>query len=66
MRVVITGMGAITSLGHDPDTFWNNMKEGRTAAGPLVFPDYPDFRNIACLVQDFDPKTWMDRREAHF
>ena len=28
-RVVVTGMGAITPIGNDVDSFWNNVKEGK-------------------------------------
>lgn len=33
-RVVVTGMGAITPVGNDVDTFWNSLKQGTVGIGP--------------------------------
>lgn len=64
-RIVVTGLGAVTSLGNDPLSFWEGMKEGRSGAHRLEFADYPDFPvGIACEVQDFEPADWMDARQA--
>ena len=35
-RVVITGMGAFTPLGNDPETFWENIIAGKNGAGPIT------------------------------
>ena len=35
-RVVITGLGAITPIGNDVSTFWENMKAGVSGAGPIT------------------------------
>ena len=34
-RVVITGMGIISPLGNDVDTFWNNLLQGKCGIGPI-------------------------------
>ncbi|MDX1522640.1 MAG: beta-ketoacyl-ACP synthase II [Anaerolineae bacterium] len=64
-RVVITGLGAITPVGNDVDTFWENMKAGVSGAGPITHFDTSDFSvNIACEVKDFDASDWMNRKMA--
>ncbi|HMQ54287.1 MAG TPA: beta-ketoacyl-ACP synthase II [Anaerolineae bacterium] len=64
-RVVITGMGAITPVGNDVNTFWENMKAGESGAGPISIFDASDYGiRIACEVKDFNPADWMDKREA--
>ena len=35
-RVVVTGMGAITPLGNDVESFWNGLVEGKVAIGPIT------------------------------
>jgi 3-oxoacyl-[acyl-carrier-protein] synthase II len=62
-RVVITGLGAITPLGHDVETSWQNMKAGVSGGGQITTFDTADFPvRIACEVKDFDPKDHMDRK----
>lgn len=64
-RVVITGLGAITPVGNDVSTFWENMKAGVSGATPVTTFDASDFNiRIACEVKDFDPREWMDRKVA--
>jgi 3-oxoacyl-[acyl-carrier-protein] synthase II len=64
-RVVITGLGAITPVGNDVPTFWENMKAGVSGAGPITAFDPTGFSiRIACEVQGFEPTDWMDRKMA--
>lgn len=64
-RVVITGMGAITPIGNDVQTFWHNLLAGKSGAGRLTLFDPGDMPyNIACEVKDFDPQDYMDRKVA--
>ncbi len=64
-RVVITGMGAITPLGNDVETFWNGLKEGRNGIGPITKVDVSNFKiKLAGEVKDFDPKNYMDFKSA--
>ncbi|RME76096.1 MAG: beta-ketoacyl-[acyl-carrier-protein] synthase II [Chloroflexi bacterium] len=64
-RVVITGLGAITPLGNDVDTFWQNMKAGESGADVIRTFDTTDYViRIACEVKDFNPTDWMDRKTA--
>ncbi len=64
-RVVITGLGAITPLGNDVDTFWQNMKAGESGADVIRTFDTTDYViRIACEVKNFNPTDWMDRKTA--
>ncbi len=55
-RVVITGMGAVTPLGHQVDTFWANLIGGQCGVGPITRFDAAKFdTQIAAEVKDFDP-----------
>jgi 3-oxoacyl-[acyl-carrier-protein] synthase II len=62
-RVFVTGLGAITPIGNDADTFWQNLVEGVPGAGKITQFDPGDMPyNIACEVKDFDPKDHMDKK----
>jgi len=64
-RVVITGLGAITPVGNDVETFWNNIKSGVSGIGFITRFDTSEFKvKIAAEVKDFDPLVYMDRKEA--
>ena len=64
-RVVITGMGAITPIGHSVEEFWNGIKEGKTGFGPITYFDTADYRcKLAAEVKDFDPAQYMDKKSA--
>lgn len=63
-KVVITGIGAITPLGNDPVTFWNNLTAGVSGAGPITHFDASAFKTrFACEVKGFNPTTLLDRNE---
>jgi 3-oxoacyl-[acyl-carrier-protein] synthase II len=64
-RVVVTGIGALTPLGNDAETFWENLTGGRSGAAPITHFDPGDFPvKFACEVKDFDATEWIDRRKA--
>ncbi|MFQ6132443.1 MAG: beta-ketoacyl-ACP synthase II, partial [Armatimonadota bacterium] len=64
-RVVVTGMGIISPLGHDTTTFWQGLAAGRSAVGPVTRFDADDYPSrIAAEVRDFDPADYMDRKDA--
>ncbi len=64
-RVVVTGLGAITPLGNDVETLWNNLIAGKNGIGPITLFDPTDFAvKIAAEVKDFDPKQYMDKSEV--
>jgi 3-oxoacyl-[acyl-carrier-protein] synthase II len=64
-RVFITGMGAITPIGNDVASFWQNLLAGKSGAGRITLFDTGEMPyNIACEVKGFDPQDYMDRKVA--
>ena len=64
-RAVVTGLGAITPLGNDVETFWRNLVDGVSGVAPISSFDPADLEvRIAAEVRDFDPKAWMDFKQA--
>lgn len=67
-RVVITGYGALTDLGHDASSTWDAMKQGRSGIATIDHPDfdqYPDWTvRIAGQVSGWDPASVIDKKEA--
>ena len=64
-RVVITGMGAVTPLGNDAETFWENLIAGRSGAGPIQAFDSSEYAvHFACELKDFEPTKWIEHRKA--
>jgi 3-oxoacyl-[acyl-carrier-protein] synthase II len=64
-RVVVTGVGAVTPVGNDVATMWNNLIAGRNGVGRITSFDASHSKvQIGAEVKDFDPSTAMDRREA--
>ena len=64
-RVVVTGMGAITPIGNDVETFWNGLKEKKLGFGPITYFDTTDYKaKLAAEVKDFEPKDYMDPKAA--
>jgi 3-oxoacyl-[acyl-carrier-protein] synthase II len=55
-RVVVTGLGCVSSLGTDPGTLWNNVIAGRSGVVPVTRFDVTGYAcRIAAEVRDFDP-----------
>ncbi len=64
-RVVVTGLGAVTPLGNDVPTLWENLLAGRSGAGLITQFDPSGLEvRIAAEVKDFDPVALFGRREA--
>jgi 3-oxoacyl-[acyl-carrier-protein] synthase II len=64
-RVVITGMGAVTPLGNDAESFWENLTAGKSGAAPITAFDPSEYPvHFACEVKDFDPTQWIEHRKA--
>ncbi|GAB6931547.1 beta-ketoacyl-ACP synthase II [Paenibacillus sp. JCM 10914] len=64
-RVVVTGMGVMTSIGQDLDTFWNSLMEGRSGVSRIESFDVSDYTTqIAASMKEFNPEDYMDRKEA--
>jgi 3-oxoacyl-[acyl-carrier-protein] synthase II len=64
-RVVVTGMGVITPLGNDVDTFWNNLKAGKCGIDYITNFDATDYKvKVAAEVKDFEPRDYMDKLDV--
>ncbi|MDE6644669.1 MAG: beta-ketoacyl-ACP synthase II [Muribaculaceae bacterium] len=64
-RVVVTGMGAVTPIGNDVETTWQNAVAGVSGAGPITHFDASKFKTqFACEVKNFDPSAHFDRKKA--
>ncbi|MCX4263096.1 MAG: beta-ketoacyl-ACP synthase II [Muribaculaceae bacterium] len=64
-RVVVTGMGAITPLGNDVETTWENAKAGVSGAGPITHFDASLFKTqFACEVKGFNAEDHFDRKKT--
>ena len=64
-RVVITGLGAVTSLGHDVGSFWASLVAGKSGVRRVGLFDPSDFASqIGAEVRDWDPAQHMDPKEA--
>ena len=64
-RVVITGMGVISPLGRDLDTFWDSLRQSKCAIDriELFDPERTDAK-IAAEVKGFNPEDHWERRDA--
>ena len=64
-RVVVTGIGALTPLGNNLEDYWNNLVNGVSGADFIKQFDAEKFRTkFACEVKNFEPTTFLDRKEA--
>jgi 3-oxoacyl-[acyl-carrier-protein] synthase II len=64
-RVVITGMGAVTPLGNDARTTWENLCSGMSGAAPITqFDSDGYFATFACELKGFEPTNWMEYKTA--
>ena len=64
-RVVITGIGMITPLGHDAPSSWEALLAGTNGGGPITHFEVDDrfATRIACEIRDFDPSGHLNKRE---
>ena len=65
-RVVITGLGVITPVGKDVPSTWGALMAGKSGAAPItIFETTEAFATrIACEVKNFDPLTFLEKKEA--
>jgi 3-oxoacyl-[acyl-carrier-protein] synthase II len=64
-RIVVTGIGALTPIGNNVETYWNNLINGVSGADMITQFDASKFKTrFACEIKDFDPTEFMDRKEA--
>ncbi len=64
-RVVVTGIGVVTPIGTGVELFWNNIVGGKCGISKIESFDTSDFKvKIAGEVKDFDPTSWIGKKEA--
>jgi 3-oxoacyl-[acyl-carrier-protein] synthase II len=64
-RVVVTGIGAVTPLGNDAGTTWNNIIEGVSGIGPITRLNADEFpAKVAAEVKEFNVENFIDRKDA--
>lgn len=64
-RVVVTGLGVISPVGNDIETFWQALLSGKSGIGPLTSFDASAFDSrIAGEVKNFNPTEYMDIKTA--
>ncbi len=64
-RVAVTGLGVVSPLGNDVQTFWTNIKAGKCGIGPITRFDTTDYKvKVAAEVRDFDPRTFMEKLDV--
>lgn len=64
-RIVVTGTGIVSCLGHDVHEFYQNLLDGKSGIKPIsAFPceDYPT--RFAGVISDFDPGEYLDKKQA--
>jgi 3-oxoacyl-[acyl-carrier-protein] synthase II len=58
-------MGAVTPLGNDVQTSWQNLVSGQSGAAEITQFDASDyFVHFACELKDFEPTNWIDYKTA--
>jgi nodulation protein E len=64
-RVVVTGLGAVTPLGHTAASYWANLKQGVSGLGPITLTATPEelSQKVAAEVKDFDPLKHFEERQ---
>ena len=63
-RVVITGIGIVSSVGLDPESFWESNTAGRSGVSRIECFDTTGFDvNFAGEVKAFDPLKWISKRD---
>ena len=64
-RVVVTGLGAVSPIGNDVPTLWENAVNGVSGAGPITrFDSYLFKTQFACEVKGWEPTSCIDRRDV--
>ncbi len=65
VRVVVTGLGAITPLGQNVGEFWSNLVAGKSGIAPMTLADTTNFAcKVAGEVKDWDPSRFLERKAA--
>ena len=64
-RVVVTGMGIISPLGNDVETFWKNLIAGKSGVKKLNGEKFTNIKTqIAAYIEDFQVESYLEPKEA--
>ena len=62
-RVVVTGMGALTPIGNDLESYWNGLISGTSGCANITHFDATNFKTkFACELKGFDPADHLKKR----
>lgn len=63
-KVVITGIGAITPIGNNIETYWNSLINGISGANTITYFDSTHFKTkIACEIKNYNPDDFFNKKE---
>ena len=63
-RVVVTGMGALTPIGNDLDSYWNGLISGTSGCANITRFDASNFKTkFACELKGFNPEDHFEKKE---
>src|SRR5699024_6931606 len=63
-RVVVTGLGAVTPVGNDVKTMWDNIVAGNSGIDFITKVNREEFPvHVAAEVKEFDPKLHIDKKD---
>lgn len=63
-RVVVTGMGALTPIGNDLESYWNGLISGTSGCANITHFDASNFKTkFACELKGFDPADHFEKKE---
>ena len=64
-RVVVTGMGALTPIGNNLETYWDNLIKGTSGASEITRFDAKNFKTkFACELKNIDLSDYIDRKRT--
>ncbi len=64
-KILVTGMGAICSIGHTLDQIWENLLYGKSGLGPITLCDTEGIcTKVVCEVKNFDPEEHFSKKET--
>ncbi len=63
-RVVVTGIGAITPIGNDAQSYWKNLEKGKSGSDLITRFDTSDHKTkFACEIKDYQAEDYFDKKE---
>ncbi|MDF2633739.1 MAG: 3-oxoacyl-(acyl-carrier-protein) synthase 2 [Pelosinus sp.] len=64
-RVVITGMGAVSSLGCGADNLWQSIKQGKSGISRIERINVADLpTQVGAEIKDFDPNQFLEKKKS--